>query len=273
MKKSLLFVTCAAAMTLSACVTAGTHEKLQLELAQSREEFDQALQDCQRLVGQCNAELDQVRAEVEQQESERAQLETRLAQVLKDKDALDASVEDMSLAMAELNRSQQEADKRIAEFRALLKRFGDLIDAGKLKVKIIDGRMIVEMATDVLFSSGSAKLSKEGEEAVIEVTGILASIPTRKFQIEGHTDNVPIKSAKFPSNWHLAAARALSVVDTMLEAGMPAQRVSAASFGETRPSTQNETREGRQVNRRIEIVILPDLSLLPGFDELQQMGN
>jgi chemotaxis protein MotB len=193
--------------------------------------------------------------------------------VLKDKDALDASVEDMSLAMAELSRRQQEADRRIAEFRALLRRFGDLIDAGKLKVKIIDGRMIVEMATDVLFSSGSAKLSKEGQGAVVEVTGILASIPTRKFQIEGHTDNVPIRSSKFPSNWHLAAARALSVVDTMLEAGMPSERVSAASFGETRPSTENESRDGRQANRRIEIVILPDLSLLPGFEELQRMGN
>ena len=255
------------------CVSTGTFEKLQLELAQTREELGQTLKTCELDRDQCTGELDQARLDLARQKADRAALETKLAQVLKDKNALDASVEEMSRAMAELNRRQEEANARIAEFQSLVKRFQSLIDAGKLKVKIIDGRMIVELATDVLFDSGSAGLSKEGAAAISEVTAILASIPDRKFQVEGHTDNVPIKSAKFPSNWYLASSRALSVLNTMLEAGMPPDRVSAASFGETRPTSENESKEGRQANRRIEIVIIPDLSSLPGFDELQRLGD
>ena len=102
---------------------------------------------------------------------------------------------------------------------------------------------------------------------------MLAEIPGRKFQVEGHTDNVGIKTAQYPSNWELAAARALTVVKTMVEAGLPADRISAASFGEFKPVKANDTNEGKAANRRIEIVVVPDLSSLPGFDELKKIGQ
>ncbi len=255
------------------CVSTGTYELLQAELVQTRQELEKSVADCNAQKDQCNQDLEGARADGERQKADRAALEKKLSEVLKDKAQLDASVEEMSRAMAELARRQQEADKRIEEFRKLVERFKNLIDAGKLKVKIIDGRMIVELATDVLFASGSASLSKEGEAAITEVTQILTSIPDRKFQIEGHTDNVPIRSAKFPSNWVLASSRALSVIDTMLAAGIPPDRVSAASFGDMRPTQTNETPVGRAANRRIEIVIVPDLSMLPGFDELQRLAG
>ena len=125
----------------------------------------------------------------------------------------------------------------------------------------------------MLFASGKARLSDEGKQAVQEVTALLVTIPDRRFQVEGHTDNVPIKTSRFPSNWSLAAGRALTVVETMIEAGMPADRVSGASFGEWKPTNDNETDEGRAANRRIEIVVVPDLSSLPGFDELKKMAD
>ena len=140
-------------------------------------------------------------------------------------------------------------------------------------VKIVDGRMVVVLATDVLFGSGSASLSREGKDAVSEVARLLASIPQRSFQIEGHTDNVPIRTAQYPSNWELASARSLTVLKTMLEAGMPADRISAAAFGDAKPAVSNETADGRAQNRRIEIIIVPDLSALPGFDELQRVES
>ena len=206
-------------------------------------------------------------------EEERAKLQSDLAKMIGDKTSLQGSVDQMKQALAELSRRKAESDQRLAEFRKLLDRFKTLIDAGKLKVKMVDGRMVVTLATDVLFSSGSATLSKEGVGAVQEVGKVLASIGGRKFQIEGHTDNVPIKTPQFPSNWELASARSLTVLKTMVDAGMPAGRISAASFGESRPAAPNETSDGRSSNRRIEIVVVPDLSSLPGFDELNRAAS
>jgi chemotaxis protein MotB len=160
----------------------------------------------------------------------------------------------------------------VQEFRSLLARFRALIDAGKLKVRIVDGRMVVVLATDVLFGSGSATLSKEGRSAVSEVAQVLASIPRRGFQVEGHTDAVPIATAQFASNWELAAARAITVTRAMVEAGLPATRVSAASYADTRPVASNGA-DGKAQNRRIDITIVPDLSALPGFDELNRLES
>jgi chemotaxis protein MotB len=82
---------------------------------------------------------------------------------------------------------------------------------------------------------------------------------------------VPIATSQFPSNWELSAARAITVLKAMLEAGMPAARVSAAAFGDTAPAASNDSAEGKTANRRIEIILVPDLSLLPGFDELNRV--
>ena len=91
---------------------------------------------------------------------------------------------------------------------------------------------------------------------------MLKQFSDRRFQIEGHSDNVPIKSARFPSNWELSTARALSVVHLLTEMGVTPENVSAAGFGEFRPRADNETEEGKQLNRRIEIVMLPNLDIL-----------
>jgi chemotaxis protein MotB len=195
-----------------------------------------------------------------------------MATATKDKSRLLASVEDMTRALADLEKRRAEAEARVAEFKNLLARFRSLIDAGKLKVKIIDGRMVVVLATDILFASGSASLSKEGRTAIGEVAQVLRTIPQRAFQVEGHTDTVRIATAQYPSNWELAAARAITVLKTMVEGGLAPDRVSAASFGETRPVATNETQDGKALNRRIEIIIVPDLSTLPGFEELKRVG-
>jgi chemotaxis protein MotB len=198
-------------------------------------------------------------------------LQAEQARLLKDKAALKGSVEEMQAALKELERRKAAADRRIAQFQDMLDKFKKLIDAGTLRVKIVDGRMVVELATDILFASGSADLSDDGKKALEEVAAVLQSLPDRKYQVEGHTDNVPIKTAQYPSNWELASARALTVLKTMVSGGLAADRVSAASFGESKPAASNETKEGKAANRRIEIVVVPDLSELPGFDELKKM--
>ncbi len=269
-----------ALLTLSAgCVSRGTYDALLAE----HEEHQSLLQERNAKVREQERELavrEQRSVELERAlEDEKAkvaglndqlrELELRQAKMLKDKTSLEASVNDMTAALAELQKRKEAAEARVSEFRSLLSKFKGLIDAGKLKVKLTDGRMVVVMASDVLFTSGSATLSREGQEAIAEVGKLLASIKDRKFQVEGHTDDVPIRTAQYPSNWELASARAVNVVRTMLEAGMPAERISAASYGESQPTATNKTPDGRAQNRRIDIIIVPDLSTLPGFEELQ----
>ena len=201
-----------------------------------------------------------------------AALEAQLGATLRDKSSLQGDIDQMQVALADLKRRKAEADARIEEFRALVSRFQSMIDAGKLRVRIRDGRMVVELATDVLFPSGSAQLSREGRAAITEMAGLLATIPDRHFQIEGHTDDVPTRAGTWPSNWELASARSLTVLRTMLDSGMAPARISAASFGDSRPARPNDSDENRAANRRIEVVVIPDLSSLPGFDELQRVS-
>ncbi len=179
----------------------------------------------------------------------------------------------MANALSDFEKRSQQADARIAEYNALLQRFQKLIDAGKLKIKIVDGRMVVELPSDILFASAQARLSREGQESIREIAAVLAEVPDRQYQVEGHTDDWPIQTARFRNNWELAAARAITVVRTMVDTGLAPERVSAAGYGDTRPVGDNETQAGRAQNRRIEIVIVPDLSALPGFNELNAMQD
>ena len=232
-----------------------------------KKKYDAAVTERDAKLASCAADLAASQKKASDLENERAML-------LKDQSQLNASIEDMKRALAESDARTIATEARLEEYRMLLGKFKKLIDAGKLKVKIVDGRMVVELATDVLFDSGSAKLSDAGKAAIVEVSQVLATIGERSFQVEGHTDNVPIATAQYPSNWELAAGRALTVMKTMIESGMPAARISAASYGDQRPVKANDTDEGKAANRRIEIVLVPDLSGLPGFDELiKASGN
>lgn len=275
------------AVFFTGCVTQGTYDALQKQFDDNKADLTQqlqkrdgekadlqaALEKEQQKAAELQGQIDELQSRLDSTTRARQALEAEKSTMLKDRTRLQASVEEMKTALADLARRKAEADARLTEYRGLLDRFKTLIDAGKLKVKIADGRMVVELASDVLFASGSAKLSEDGKVAIVEVAGVLASIPGRKFQIEGHTDNVPIKSAQYPSNWELAAARAITVLKTMIDGGMPGERISASSYGEQKPAQPNDTAEGKAANRRIEIVVVPDLSSLPGFDELNRVAN
>lgn len=222
-------------------------------------------------IDELNGRVDDLGRKLGQERSRADALTEEKARLMQDQNQLQSSVSEMQKALVELSNRKAEADARINEFRSLLARFKSLIDAGKLRVKIVDGRMVVELATDILFASGSAQLSPDGKVALAEVAQVLGSIPDRRFQVEGHTDNVPIRTAQWPSNWDLAAGRALTVVKTLVDSGLGPDRVSAASFADYKPVASNDTPEGRASNRRIEIVVVPDLSTLPGFEELQKL--
>jgi chemotaxis protein MotB len=142
-----------------------------------------------------------------------------------------------------------------------------MIDAGQLSVYIRNGRMLVKLPDNVLFDPGRTDIKAAGKDAIAQLTSALQAIAGRKFQVAGHTDDTPIHTAKFPSNWELSTARAVVVVNFMIKSGMEPPRLSAAGFADTDPVASNEAPEGKAQNRRIEIELLPNLEELPKFDE------
>jgi chemotaxis protein MotB len=129
--------------------------------------------------------------------------------------------------------------------------------------------MLIALESDVLFDSGKTNLKPAGQAALAKVAQVLAGITDRKYQVAGHTDNVPIRTAKFPSNWELSTARAVEVVNFLVANGMKPQQLSAAGFGEFDPVAPNDTPDHQAQNRRIEIVLQPNLSELPSLDGIQ----
>ncbi len=261
-----------------ACVMKSKYLELETEYHTTRDglnaEVSQQKATILRLEGEVEAldgQVKSLKAELERKEAALNDLREQNTSMLSNQEGLKGEIDRMKSALEELERRKAETEARMKEFKDLVSRFRKMIDAGTLDVRIVNGRMVVVLATDILFGSGSATLSKEGKAALSEVAAILATIEGRDFQIEGHTDNVPIGSDRFPSNWYLASARAIGVVEHMISAGMPADRLSAASYGEFKPVDTNNTKEGKAKNRRIEIVVVPDLSQMPGFKELQSM--
>jgi len=164
----------------------------------------------------------------------------------------------------ELRVEHAEAEKRLAAFKTLTEKFRKMIDSGKLQVILRHGRMVVKLPASVLFASGHAELSKEGQDALRDVAQILRQVPDRRFMVAGHTDNVPVvPPSPFKNNLELSTARALTVAQQLTSSGMSAARLVAAGYAEFEPVRENSTEPGRQENRRIEIVLLPNVTELP----------
>ncbi|RMF06383.1 MAG: flagellar motor protein [Candidatus Neomarinimicrobiota bacterium] len=124
---------------------------------------------------------------------------------------------------------------------------------GQVKVKE-DGRgAIITISDVILFPPGEADFVTQGEEVLAKVTELLKQFPYH-IKIEGHTDNVPIHTEEFPSNWELSANRASKIVRYLIEHGIDPKQLSCEGFAEYRPVASNDTEEGRAKNRRVEIV-------------------
>lgn len=269
------------ALVVSGCGYKKEIESLQGQLAGEQSkvaECEQRYERAQTRIAELEQHGTELSARIADLQSDLRGLESDLdterdksARILADRGALRAEIDAMKDAMQDLERRKRQAEERVAAYKDLVSRFKALIDAGTLDVRIVDGRMVVVLATDVLFDSGSADLKPAGKDALGQVAAVLATFPDRRFQIEGHTDDKPIATPRFPSNWYLASARAIGVVDLLVTDGMNAKNLSAASFADTRPVVANTDDPSRAQNRRIEIVVVPDLSELPGYDELSAL--
>lgn len=185
-----------------------------------------------------------------------------------ERSSLSATLSETQRALEELRERERQQRARLATFRQMLERFRAMIDSGRLRVRIFRNRMVVELPDNVLFDSGDAELKPEGQQTLAEVAQVLRQIEGRQFQVAGHTDSVPIRSRRFPSNWELSTARAVSVARFLIEQGLPPDRISAAGYADTQPVESNDTEQGRARNRRIEIQLVPNLDELPDLSSL-----
>jgi chemotaxis protein MotB len=157
---------------------------------------------------------------------------------------------------AQLNAQQQQRAQALQKVADQVERaMDDLVKANMVIIRRTDFWIEVEIQTDILFPSASAQLAPSAV-GVIERLGTALSPFPNSIRVEGHTDNRPIKTVAFISNWELSAARAGSVVRVLESRGVSPERLAVIGYGEHRPTQPNTTEAGRNANRRVIIVIL-----------------
>jgi len=241
-----------ATLLLCSCVKKSTHQKALAENARLKQENA----DIQaRLMSQIDALQGQMVHTKQTKDAELAKLHGEKSATEKE--------------LAELRKQKEAAEKRVAAFKAMQQKFRALVDTGKLQVSFRNGQMTLKLPSGILFPSGSADLSKAGQGALAEVVKILMEFKDRRFLVAGHTDNQPIRTKVFKNNWYLSTARANSVVQFMIQQQFPAKNLAAAGYGEFDPVAPNDNDHGREQNRRIELILVPNLEELPNLTEVK----
>ncbi|MCO4760074.1 MAG: OmpA family protein [Myxococcales bacterium] len=187
------------------------------------------------LLSQCEQQLAQERAKIAALKDQNSQLQGRIA-------AIEARLQAMRDSFARLQ-----------------KQLAALVASGKLRIVVKDGMLVIQMQSDVLFDAGKYALKDEAKPVLRDLAKVLKGFTGRRFQVAGHTD----PSGGGDINWPLSAKRALSVVQFLIkDTAMPPKMLSAGGFASYLPTTANDTKENRARNRRVEFVLMPDLSKL-----------
>jgi flagellar motor protein MotB len=176
---------------------------------------------------------------------------------------------ELTAQLDELRKQKAAADARAALFNEFVAKFKKMIDAGRVRIGVRRGRIVLSLRNDVLFDEGKTDLKPEGKQALAEMGQTLRTVSARLFQVAGHTDNLPIKNKDFASNWELSTARAVVVVKYLAQQGVNPVVLSAAGYGEFDPVASNGDAANRTKNRRIEISLVPNVEELISIPELK----
>ncbi len=194
----------------------------------------------------------------------------QLANAEREKAAQKARIADLESVRDQLQRTSSELHQQVtqkeSELATLRSTQDELLEGLKkeiadrqIQVERIRDQIRVDMVDEILFDSGEATLKPGGVEVLKKVGTVLAKVKDRPIEVQGHTDNVPIRGAlakRFPTNWELSSARATNVARFLQDhAALDPTRLSATAYSEYKPRASNDTEQGRRANRRIEILL------------------
>jgi chemotaxis protein MotB len=252
-------VTSAAVVTLLAaagCVSQGEFDKLQ----SAKNQEIASLQSSRSALEQQVRNLESQRESLEKQRDsltkEKESLTRENESLAKQRDSLTEQVAALDAQRAQLQATEKQSEAR---YDALLSNLSEELRKGQLQVRQLKGMLTVDVAEQLFFDSGRANLKDTGKQVLQKVAESLKGYEDKAIRIVGHTDNVPITKGLqkvFPSNWELSAARATTVVRFLQDAGIEPERLVATGRAEYAPVSPNDTTEGRQKNRRIEITLI-----------------
>jgi chemotaxis protein MotB len=252
----LLSLVAGAVLLGTGCVTRGTYDHVLGErnaLSQDKHRLEERV----RMLEASTESLDAERVVlIEQMEALRQDHEELDRDVRRLRDAERELSENLALRDQELASRSQEVDRLRSTYDGLVSDLESEVAAGQIAIQQLRDGLRLDVKEDVLFASGSAVVNAHGKDVLGKVADRIKSVPHR-IEVGGHTDDVPIRTARFPSNWELASARATGVVRILERQGVDATRLSAVSFAEFAPVAENETPQGRARNRRIEITLKP----------------
>lgn len=182
------------------------------------------------------------------------QTETALTTAQQTIAELQAEADELKRAKEAATSAQQDLESRMR----------DALASRDITISELQGKLTLSILDRILFDSGQAVIKPEGQEVLRKLAAVLDQFPNRQIHVTGHTDNVPIHTTQFPSNWELSAARALAALRFLVEeAGVHPTRLAAVAHGEFQPVADNASPEGRAKNRRIAIVVLPEVFKSP----------
>jgi len=239
----------------------------------SQEEWDQKLRENESLTNQLKAQTDahkKSQSDYQEAVQEIDALKKQLADRGANLDNLNQSLAEQRKALEEYARRTEQLDAIRKRFELLQTKLQKLTQLG-LKVEVRNNRMLIQLPGDVLFDSGQDHLKTEGTKILMQVADVIgkdADLSKRRFQVAGHTDSKPLAGGVFKDNWGLSTMRARSVLllltsppdaKTGIGGGLSPANWSAAGYADTDPVASNDTDEGRAKNRRVELVVQPDV--------------
>ncbi|HEX2879709.1 MAG TPA: flagellar motor protein MotB [Polyangiaceae bacterium] len=244
----------------------------------SQEEWDQKVRENESLQNQLNAQRQANRkceADYGAAQQEIEELKKKLMERGVNLDNLSQSLEEQRKANEEFRRRAEQLDEIRKRFEVLRDKLKKLTQLG-LKVEVRDNRMLIQLPGDVLFDSGEDKLKQGGRDILVQVSEVLRSDPElakREFQVAGHTDSKPLAGGTFKDNWGLSAMRARSVLMFLTTTqpqggGLDPRKWSAAGYADTDPVANNDSDDGRKKNRRVELVVLPNVEEMLNLNTL-----
>jgi chemotaxis protein MotB len=247
---SRLLLAAATPIMLSACVPQGKYDAALKDATGAHAQ----LADQQKKLDACQVQI--------------AQLQSDLTACTGKSPPPDRSAE-LVAQLDEMRKQKAAADARAALFNEFVAKFKKMTDAGRVRISVRRGRIVLSLHNDVLFDEGKTDLKVAGKQALTEIAQALKTVSARLFQVAGHTDTLPIKNKDFASNWELSTARAVMVVKFLAEQGVTPSVLSAAGYGEFDPVASNADGASRSKNRRIEISLVPNIEELISIPELK----